>query len=60
MGLALATHWKIPEKKLKKELEKKKPQIPENGKKQVDKINEKRRRIRCPCDRHRDLLRRGG
>jgi hypothetical protein len=30
--LALATNWTIPEKKLKKELEKKKPQIPENGK----------------------------
>jgi hypothetical protein len=40
---------------LKKELEKKKPQIPENEKKQVNKTNEKRRRIRCPCDRHRDL-----
>jgi hypothetical protein len=52
----------ILDKKLKKELENKKPQIPTNGKmeKQVDKTNEKRRRIRCPYDRHRDLIRRGG
>jgi hypothetical protein len=43
---------------LKKELENKKPQIPENEK-QIGKTNEKGKRIRCPCDRHRDLLRHG-
>jgi hypothetical protein len=44
---------------LKKKLENKKPQIPENEK-QIDKTNEKRRRIRCPYDRHRDLPHREG
>jgi hypothetical protein len=43
---------------LKKELENKKPQIPENEK-QIDKTNEKRQ-IRCPYDRHRDLPRHEG
>jgi hypothetical protein len=47
-----ATHWTIPEKKLKKELEKKNPKSPKTEK-QVNKTNDKRRRIRCPCDRHR-------
>jgi hypothetical protein len=32
MGSASTTHWTIPEKKLKKKLENKKPQIPEKRK----------------------------
>jgi hypothetical protein len=38
---------------------KQKTQIPENEK-QIGKTNEKRRRIRCPCDWYRDLPRREG
>jgi hypothetical protein len=44
---------------LKKELENKKTQIPKNEKK-IDKETIKERRIRCPCDRYRDLPRREG